>query len=309
MSATLLARMNLTVVLVNWGNERQTLRCVRSISNWSMLSPRLVVVDNQSTDATSRRLSAALSPDQLIRSAINLGYGGGNNLGIRRALEGSETHLLLLNSDAEITEAAVSRLLDRLARHREISIIGPVLNERSEKETKCLAGGRDIALHPVTRIAVEPGELLVLPGYPLHAVDYVPGTVFLARRSVFEKVGLFDERYFFSGEIADFCRRAKTREYDAVVDLEVAADHDIGHVSSQLRDTLYAYYSLRNRYLFVRKHHASDKPQLFAYWTKIASRQIVRALMHGNTSRARAIFLAVAHGLSNQYGNQNAKFL
>ena len=148
-----------------------------------------------------------------------------------------------------------------------------------------------------------------LPGYPLQPVDYVPGTVFLARRIVFEQVGLLDEQYFFSGEIADFCRRAKAYGHDAFVALDVLAEHDTGHAPSRLRDTLYAYYSLRNRYLFVRKHHGSETARLFAYWTGVGSQQIARSLMRGNASRARALFLALAHGLTNRYGNQNAKFL
>ena len=170
-------------------------------------------------------------------------------------------------------------------------------------------GGRDIALHPLTRIAVSPGALSALPGYPLQPVDYVPGTVFLARRTVFEQVGLLDEQYFFSGEIADFCRRAKAYGHDAFVALDVLAEHDTGHAPSRLRDTLYAYYSLRNRYLFVRKHHGSETARLFAYWTWVGSQQIARSLMRGNASRARALYLALAHGLTNRYGNQNAKFL
>lgn len=301
--------MSLTVVLVNWRNEQQTLRCVRAINGWRTLAPKLVVVDNQSTEATRQCLKAALASDQLVSSPVNLGYGGGNNLGIRRALEDTPTYLLLLNSDAAITEAAVSGLLGRLAGDANISIIGPVISERAGRQTQCLVGGRDIALHPLTRIAVSPGALSALPGYPLQPVDYVPGTVFLARRTVFEQVGLLDEQYFFSGEIADLCRRAKAYGHDAFVALDVLAEHDTGHAPSRLRDTLYAYYSLRNRYLFVRKHHGSETARLFAYWTWVGSQQIARSLMRGNASRARALYLALAHGLTNRYGNQNAKFL
>ena len=164
-----------------------------------------------SSEATWSVLSAALPADNLIRSAVNLGYGGGNNLGIKRALTAKLEYVLLLNTDAEISPAGVSRLLARLATHPEISIIGPVIHEGNGRATQLLVGGRDIARHSSTRIAVPPGDLKHLPDYPIHQVDYVSGTVFLARGRVLQEIGLLDEDYFFSGEVADFCKRARDR--------------------------------------------------------------------------------------------------
>ena len=105
--------MSLAVILLNWRNTQQTLRCVHSISAWRELRPQVYVVDNESTAATSAALASALSPDNLICSSLNLGYAGGNNLGIRQALSAHCRYILLHNSDAEISEAGVIRLLAR----------------------------------------------------------------------------------------------------------------------------------------------------------------------------------------------------
>ena len=298
----------LAVILVNWRNEQQTLRCARAVFSWQTLKPSLIVVANESNEASKRILTEVLRPDQLICSPVNLGYGGGNNLGVRRALSGNQEFVLLLNSDAEISEAAVVRLLERLQANPEISILGPVIHEGGNGGGQCLIGGRDIALSPATRIAWDPNDLKSVPGYPLHEVDYVSGTIFLARRELFEQIGLLDERFFFSGEIADLCKRAKDRGHRICVDLSVEAGHDTRESVGPLRETLYTYYSLRNRFLYVRKHYPTEKFKYFTYWGSRGVVQLARTLRAPKPAKARAVLLALLHGGINEFGNQNAKF-
>jgi GT2 family glycosyltransferase len=218
-------------------------------------------------------------------------------------------YILLLNTDAEISEAGVSRLIERLKANPQIAILGPLIHEGNDRVRRHLVGGRDIARYSSTRIAVQLGDLKSLPGYPLHEVGYVSGTVFLARGSVFEEVGFLDEQYFFSGEIADFCTRARDSGHKICVDLEVEAQHDSGQTPPPMRETLHVYYGLRNRFLYIRKHHASEKMKYFSYRTLVGVLALARALGQGRIAKARAIVLALTHAHTGQYGNQNAKFL
>jgi GT2 family glycosyltransferase len=301
--------MALSVVIVNWRNEADTVRCVKAVRGWRSLNPQILVVDNESTEGSRETLSQFAEAAELIRSEANLGYGGGNNLGIRRALEGDTAYILLLNSDAEIAEHAVNSLIERLEAHPEVSILGPIIRERSEGRERSYIGGRDIALSTQTRIAAETADLGRIPGCPLVAVDYVPGTVLLARRAAFERTGLLDESFFFSGEIADFCRRARAAKHGSFVDLDVSASHDATRVPQGRRDTLYAYYSLRNRMLYARKHYPSKTAKHLAFWTGVCAMEIAKSLKKRNFSRSRAIWLALLHGYANRSGNQNAAFL
>jgi GT2 family glycosyltransferase len=301
--------MSLAIILLNWRNAQETLRCVHSISAWAELRPQFYVVDNESTPATSATLGSALSPDSLICSPLNLGYAGGNNLGIRRALEHECEYILLLNSDAEIAEAAVQRLLATLKGNPQIAILGPLIKETCDGRALLLAGGRDIARYRFTRNAVQPQELGSLPDFPLHEVDYVSGTVFMTRATLFKEVGLLDEEYFFSGEIADFCKRARDKGHRIYVDLQAEARHDPGQASPELRQTLYTYYSWRNRFLYVRKRCAQEKMKFISRWTTLGVLAIGRALCRGEMAKARAIALALRHAHAGRYGNQNASFL
>lgn len=149
----------------------------------------------------------------------------------------------------------------------------------------------------------------ILRDHPIHAVDYVSGTVFLARSSIFKKIGLLDEEYFFSGEIADFCKRVREKGHKVCVDLEVEALHHTDQMPIHRRETLYVYYGLRNRFLYVRKYYARRKLRYFAYWTMKGTLGFARAVLQWKIAKARAILLAVVHGCRGRYGNQNAAFV
>jgi GT2 family glycosyltransferase len=132
--------------------------------------------------------------------------------------------------------------------------------------------------------------------------------VFLARAELFRHTGLLDEEYFFSGEIADFCKRASAQGRRMCVDLEVEVRHRPDVATLNSRDVLYAYYTLRNRLLYISKHHASTRHLYFLYWTAIAAFMLVHALARGSARKARAILLAVIDGYQYRFGNQNALF-
>ena len=301
--------MSLVVVLINWHDEEQTLKSVRALRNWQTLKPEILVVDNQSTKASSEKLRHELRPEELICSPVNRGYGGGNNVAIKQALEKKKDYILLLNTDAEISEGGVMQLLERLKSCPDISILGPVILEHQGNHTRSLIGGRDIARHPNTRVVAELSELKAIGGYPLFEVDYVLGAVFLTRGAIFEEIGLLDERYFFSGEIADFCKRAGNEGHRACTDLEVRAYHDTNKTPLELRESLYLYYSLRNRFLYIKKHYPSEKLMYFSYWTVLCGLKLAYAMMRWKTATARAIFLALEHALLNKFGDQNDKFI
>jgi GT2 family glycosyltransferase len=293
---------------VNWRNEKETWRCATALMGWEKLTPGLLIVDNESTEASRAALREFVGADQLVCSATNLGYGGGNNLGIRHALAAGCEYILLLNADADLSEDSACHLLTRLEANPEISILGPMILEAAHGWDRPLVGGRDIARHVFTRIKLPRDRIKQSKDFPLHAVDYVPGTVFLARAEVFRDAGLLDEAYFFSGEIADFCKRASAQGRRMCVDLEVEVRHRPEAATANSREMLNAYYSLRNRFLYVSKHHVSTRYLYFLYWTAIAAFMLVHALAQGRAGKARAILLAVIDGYQHRFGNQNALF-
>lgn len=290
----------LAVIVINWNNASDTIHCLKSLASWEALRPDIYVVDNASTDDSLSRIEFRFPSLRTIRSKKNLGFAGGNNLGIRSALADGAREILLLNNDAEVGEASVLHMLGHLKARPDIAVIGP----RIRTGDIVTAGGRDIGHNPDTHIPWEPA----MGTDGLKNVAYVPGTVFLVRRESFEKVGMLDEDYFFSGEIADFCRRIQDAGLACCVDLGAEATHRSCQ-PSPIRNTVHAYYITRNRFLYVKKHYNGKRSAPYAWWTGHILLEIAFSAAHGDLMRSRAILLGLFDGLTGTFGNHNDRFI
>lgn len=292
------------VVLLNWNAAERTLRVARELLSWSTLRPIVIVVDNASSPQDRAQLSALPPPALFLPQDQNLGYAGGNNAGIEAALKAAAKVILLLNNDAHMDESAALRLAQVLAEHDDVGIVGPVLLETQANGREVVfAGGRNIALFPHTRRVLRgppPGRLL--------DVDYVPGTAAMVRADVFQRIGLFDPAFFFSGEVADFCARARSAGSRCVIAPDVRAWHRKETASAAIR-ALYAYYTLRNRFLYVRKHTGRMAPFFRVYWVLMGSVSWVLAALKRQPDQQRAIGLALRDGWNEHGGSRNDIFL
>ena len=287
--------MKLAVVILNWNQAEDTIACVRSVQAWTGLAPSIFVVDNASAGNDIRQILAACSGAMGVESRVNRGFAGGCNLGIVAALEGGAEAVLLLNNDARLDEAGIGRLVDLLAGDAQIGIVGPGLWHGDQL---LALGGLDLARSWTSHARPDP-----LPAGPVD-VAYVPGTAVLIHRRLIRSVGLLDEAYFFSGEMADLCRRATDKGWRWVVDPTVKAQHDVARSGPQ-RETLHTYYSLRNRFLFVRKREPAQRTRLLLLWTARSVQTLGDALAHGDFRRAKVVGLALIHGLGGKVGDAN----
>jgi GT2 family glycosyltransferase len=180
-----------------------------------------------------------------------------------------------------------------------IGVVGPVLWEDGRLAS---AGGRDISRHMDTHLrpSQPPREVL--------DVDHVPGTAVLVSRTTFETVGLLNEDYFFGGELADLCHEARRQGLRCVIDPNAHAHHE-HRDSGGLRETLHAYYSLRNRFLYIHRHCPGHRYWLQTCWAARGTLALAAALARGQPARARALALGLADGLKGLSGNGNDRIL
>lgn len=294
---------DVAIVILNWDAAEDTLRCVHALVDWTRVRARIYVVDNASQDEDLSRLRANLpSQARLILNAENLGFAGGTNRGLAAALAEGDAPLLLLNNDAAIAEADMQRLLALLDREPAIGIAGPVLYHAAPPHAILSAGNRNPALHHNTLITYVP------PDAPPYDVDYISGSVALVRAEVLNRVGLLDEDYFFHTEFADLCRRAQQLDWRCVVDGQARAYHNLER-SSPLRSTLYTYYLVRNRFIYIRKFYRLAGWLLSAFWAVYTLLLAAKLAAQGNAAASRAVRMALADGLSGRWGGQNDRVL
>jgi GT2 family glycosyltransferase len=295
--------VNLSVVVLNWNAAEDTARCIRSVLAWEIHKPKcettIWVVDNASRPPGIESLRSEFADVKFLESPVNRGFAGACNLGIEAAQDAGSDVVLLLNNDAVVNGPSVSSMLETLQSDPSIGIVGPSLWDRDKLLS---VGGRDIARFGATH--VKPAR----PPEQLLEVDYVSGTVALITSEALDEVGLLDEDYFFAGEMADFCLRAKQQGLRSVTDVRARANHDLAR-SSKLRETLYAYYMFRNRFLYIRKHYPNRRRRLYALWTLRGAYAVLKALASADLPRAKAIGLGVCDGWSGHFGGQNDRVL
>jgi GT2 family glycosyltransferase len=203
------ATPSIAIIVLNWNGRDLTLDCLRSLEGVTTPNLRTILVDNASSDGTveavRRRYDARIT---IIQNAENLGFAAGNNAGIRRALDDGADHILLLNNDTVVAEDFVDRLLEPMVGTPDIGITAPKIYYAEPEKQIWFAGGeismwRGVAKHTGIR-EMDRGQYDTA-----HDIDYATGCAFLARRTVFEKIGDLDPGYRAYFEDADFCVRAR----------------------------------------------------------------------------------------------------
>ncbi len=293
--------MTLGIIILNWNQAGDTLTCLRNAQQWDMPGKRIWIVDNGSRPEDVRAL-AEVSGDgvQVIFSAVNRGFAGGNNLALQQALDAGCGAVLLLNNDAQAGADAIGQLWRTLNDRAEIGIVGPVLVDAADPRRVLSAGGKDIARHLASHRSDVP------PPGQVRLVDYVPGTCVMIRADVLRAVGLLDEDYFFGGEMADLCARARQKGWHSAVDGSAVVRHAVDR-SALIRHRVHIYYVIRNRFLYVRNFYPQSRWGLFTAWTAYSLYAAALAVLRGDLAHARAIGLGCLDGWRGRFGGQNAR--
>lgn len=191
-----------SIIIVNWNGEAYIRECLNSLFNQSYRNYEIIVVDNGSSDDSPQILKDYVPQIKLILGDKNLGFAGGNNVGIKEA---SGQFVVLFNNDAIADKDWLSNLVSGLLETPEADIASGPIYYYEPKDIIWCAGAR---LDMVTGLAWHPDQY-EMEFELCQDIDYFPGCALLIKREVFDKIGLLDERFFLYGEDPDFCLRAK----------------------------------------------------------------------------------------------------
>jgi len=241
----------------------------------------------------------------LVLSNRNLGYTGGNNLGIRSVLASSVDYVLLLNNDTEVAPDFVQLLVETAEADPSVGIVGPTIYYYDQPETIWSAGGSIDWKRGSTAMVGLDDKDEGQYGHSPREVDFVTGCAMLVKRSALEKVGLLDERFFAYYEDAEWCVRVKRAGFKIVHVPTAHVWHKIAPKTQEDSPTV-RYYMARNRLLFLRitganpivwfRALASDYLRPMISWS-------LRRKWRGSRSRTKVTAIALADALRGRWGS------
>lgn len=239
------------IIVLNWNGKTDTLECLGSLQKLDYPNFEILVVDNGSTDGSEDVIRAAFSIVRVIQTGENLGYAGGNNVGIRFALEQGADYVWLLNNDTTVDPKALTVLVETAQADPQIAFVGSKIYYYAKPNMIwCVGGTIDLADggrtdHPGM------GQEDIGQFDSIADVGYVSGCSLLASRSAIKAIGLLPEEYFLYFEETDWNVAAQREGYRTVLAPASKVWHKYADVG-EYKDR-FIYYSFRNRIQIVRK--------------------------------------------------------
>ncbi len=254
------------IIILNWNGKEDTVECLESFRKVAYPCYKVLLVDNASTDGSVGLFRQRYPDIELIVNEKNLGFAGGNNAGIKRALEGGADYLLLLNNDTVVYPDFLGGLVDVAESDARVGIVGPKICFYSGPEKVWSAGG---TINMATGRIGNDGEGLPQEGLRgTKEVDYVSGCALLIKAAVARQIGPMDEDYFLYFEEADWNLKARRLGYVCMVNNDVRILHKSGMAVKKIKGSDY-YYTVRNLPRFVGRngkwyHKVTFYPLFFA---------------------------------------------
>jgi GT2 family glycosyltransferase len=271
------------IILVQWNGWSETTACLSSLESLAYENRNVIVVDNGSTDDSVVHIRQRFPWANVVLTGKNLGFSGGCNAGLHRALAEGADYVWLLNNDAIAHPGALDALVDKAETDSRIGAVGSAIYSMEEPTQLQAWGGGYVnfwmgrARHFRKPVSDE-------------KVQYITGASLLIRRRVLETVGLLDDEIFLYWEDPEYCWRLRRAGWR----LAVAGESKIWHkgMSTSRRNPKLDMFYNASAVRFFRQH--SPTPLLSLSVGSFL--RIAKQLMVGDWRRARAIWAGVNQG-------------
>ena len=251
------------IIIINWNSGNQLKDCLESIEKArkdNFILNKIIIVDNASSDSSLKGIDKINLPIEIIRNPENYGFAKACNLGAKKA-EGD--FILFLNPDIVIFEDTFENLFEYIYKHDkpDIGIYGiQLLNNKGKIQKTCARFPNTWNL-VVRSLGLDTIKSKFFKSYRLNdwnhqetkVVDHVIGAFFLVKKTLFEKLGGFDERFFVYLEDLDFSKRAHDLGFKTVYVTEAKAYHKGGGVSEKAKGKR-LFYDVQSRTIYAFKH-------------------------------------------------------
>lgn len=276
----------LSIITINYNGLKDTCELIESIPfNNDM---EVIVVDNASKEDEASIISERFPQVIVIRSDKNLGFAGGNNLGIKEA---KGKYILLINNDTFFKQFNVEPLIKRLESSDKIGVVCPKLRFSWGTNPIQFTGYTPLSPITVRNQAIGFGEedhgQYDIP----HKTPYAHGAAMLIKREAIEKAGLMPECFFLYYEELDWSMMFTRAGYEIWYDPACTVYHKESQTTGQ-NSPLRTYYITRNRLLFVKRNYQGINKYLsYIYMIGlVATRDIIKYTLQGRFDLAKSVY-------------------
>lgn len=259
--------MKIAIIIVHFSDKKltfETLDSLRETTLPSKLKSQVYVVDNTNSEDFEEDLTKKYPEVKLIVSPENRGFAGGNNLGLKEALDDKNDIFVLLNNDTLVKKDFYKKILSSPITKKDVGIVGGLIyfapgfefkkKYKKEEIGKVIwyGGGQidwdNVYISHRAVDQVDKGQFK-----KVEENDFITGCLLITKRKVLEEVGLLNEKMFLYLEDADFNIRVKRAGYKIIFDPHIKIWHKVAQ-SSGIGSPLNDYFITRNRLLFGFKH-------------------------------------------------------
>ena len=241
-----------SIISINYNQAAVTCAMLESLRQLTYPNYEVIVVDNASPTEAPDSITKQFPEVHLIRSTVNLGFAGGNNLGIKQA---QGEYCLFLNNDTEVAPNLLNKLVAAFEQNKEVGIMSPKLIFYGTDDLIQYAGCKGISPwtgrgHVIGYLEPDQGQYNTS-----HATSLIHGAAMMVPTPVIRQAGLMPELYFLYYEELDWCEMIKRMGYLSYYEANATVYHKES-VSVGQGSVLRTYYMYRNRLLYIRRNSA-----------------------------------------------------
>lgn len=259
-------------VILNYNSADDSIALFKNLKEKQPDYLTVLVIDNNSIEADQLKLKENIPVGNLIFNNTNLGYAGGNNVGIEVALKSNANYVWILNPDVRVEKDSLALLVETMRNDKSLAAVGPRIIQRENPDRIFSDGEKMIMDEKVTTYHKNHNQqVAALPKGIDYDVDYIAGSSILLNVKAIKEIGKLPEDYFLYFEETDWCFKAKQLNWD----LAINTNSEVYNLTS-LKTSVFNYYFMRNRLIFSRKYHPDYKKVRKYYIKEIISEIMAR---------------------------------
>jgi GT2 family glycosyltransferase len=294
-----------SIITINYNQLQHTCAMLDSLRQLTYPDVEVIVVDNASPENPASVITSQYPEVKFLPSEKNLGFAGGNNLGVASA---TGEYLLFLNNDTEVDPGFLEPLVSLFETNSEAGAASPKILYYNSDNTIQYVGST--CINPFTGRNKRVGYLEKDHGQhdTLKETDLAHGAAMMVPRKVIDKVGAMPEFFFLYYEEIDWCESIKKAGYKIFVVPEAKIYHKES-MSVGKKSTLKTYYMTRNRLLFMRRNTTGIRKLFWIFFFVSFSlpKNAMTYLLQRDTEHGRAFWKGLIWNLTHLSNGQKLK--